>query len=583
MSTGPPDGQTGPDVAPSAGLSPLGRVRLDELIGELVTRVGDVMDTQDRLRSLLDAVVGLAGELALDSVLQRLVTVACTLVRAEYGALGVLGAGPDRRLRDFFTYGLDDEHRALIGDLPRGHGILGVIIDHPEPLRLRLLGEHALSYGFPEHHPPMTSFLGVPIRIRDKVFGNLYLTGKLRGDGFTEEDEQIVVALAAAAGVVVENARLYEDGARRQRWLEAAADGAAALLGPLTRDDALQRVAERAREVAEADLAVIMLRHDGGRLLVQVVAGAAPEGLIGSGVLTRYTDVGRVLDGGAPIVIDEALGQGRLAASGFPVRGAWPALGSLALLPMSSAGSVVGILALGWSTASDQLYRDTDLSLPASYAEQVTLALLMAQATVDRGKLAVLEDHNRIGRDLHDLVIQRLFAIGLSLQQTSRRDGLAPEAAERIAAAVDDIDATISDVRRSIVGLSAPATGVRVELGAAVVMAAAALGFTPRLRTEGPVDTLVSAELRPHLLAVMREALSNVARHAQATSVQVVVRAGDEVSLSVVDDGRGFVPGSRESGLANMRERAALCGGTFDITPGVPRGTTVIWRVPASP
>ncbi len=269
--------------SPSAALTPLSRARLDELLVELLQRVEDVVDTQDRLRGLLDAVVGIAADLSLDSVLERIVRAACQLADAQYGALGVLGAGPDRRLREFVTHGLTDEQRALIGDLPRGHGILGAIIDRPEPLRLADLGESSLSYGFPPNHPPMKSFLGVPIRIRDKVFGNLYLTEKQSGDGFTADDEEIVVALAAAASVVVENARLYEDGERRRRWLEAAADITAVLLGEGSRDDALQAVADRGRAVAGADLAAVMLRHEGGRLLVEVVSGPAPEGLVGAG------------------------------------------------------------------------------------------------------------------------------------------------------------------------------------------------------------------------------------------------------------------------------------------------------------
>ena len=201
----------------SAALSPLPRARLDDLLSELLARVGEVLDTQDRLRGLLDAVVGITSDLDLDSVLERIVRAACQLADARYGALGVLRPGPDRRLREFVTHGLTDEQRARIGDLPRGHGILGVIIDSPEPLRLNTLGDHPRSFGFPPNHPPMSTFLGVPIRIRDKVFGNLYLTEKQSGDGFTTDDEEIVVGLAAAAGVVIENARLYEEAARRER------------------------------------------------------------------------------------------------------------------------------------------------------------------------------------------------------------------------------------------------------------------------------------------------------------------------------------------------------------------------------
>ena len=236
---------------PSAALPPLARARLDDLLGEVLARVGDVLDTQERLRVLLDAVVGLAADLDLDSVLDRIVRVSCQLADARYGALGVLGTGADRRLEQFITHGLTDEQRAAIGDLPRGHGILGVIIDSPEPLRLERLADHPQSYGFPAHHPPMETFLGVPIRIRDQVFGNLYLTEKRSGGGFTVEDEEIVTALAAAAGVVIENARLYEESARRQRWLQAAAEITAALLGRVEREKALELVADRAREVAQ--------------------------------------------------------------------------------------------------------------------------------------------------------------------------------------------------------------------------------------------------------------------------------------------------------------------------------------------
>jgi GAF domain-containing protein len=207
------------DPIPHVAVSPLGRAKLDELLQEVLQRIDEVVATHERLGGLLDAVVSLVGDLDLDSVLQRIVTVAGQLAGAKYVALGVLGAGPDRRLREFVTYGLPDEERTLIGDLPRGHGILGVLIDRPEPLRLNRIQHHPASYGFPAGHPPMGTFLGTPIRIRDKVFGNLYLTEKQMPGGFTEQDEELVVALAAAAGVVIENARLHEEAARRQRWL----------------------------------------------------------------------------------------------------------------------------------------------------------------------------------------------------------------------------------------------------------------------------------------------------------------------------------------------------------------------------
>ncbi|MEO6712419.1 MAG: GAF domain-containing protein [Mycobacteriales bacterium] len=569
---------------PPEALAPLAHARLDELLAELLARIGDVLFTQDRLRGLLDAVVGIAADLSLDSVLQRIVHVACQLADARYGAIGVLGAGPDRRLREFVTYGLIDEQRLAIGDLPRGHGILGVIIDNPEPLRLTALGDNADSFGFPPNHPPMGTFLGVPIRIRDKVFGNLYLTEKQGGGGFTDGDEEIVVALAAAAGVAIENARLYEESERRQRWLTAGSDITAALLGQISRNDALQLIAERGREVAEAVVAAVLLRGSGGRLLVEVVSGASADRLIGADVRQDDTAAGRVLDGGEPVIVDDALEAGRIAASGFSTDEGWPELGSLALLPMHSGGLVAGILAVGWSTEREQVFRDTDLRLPASFAEQAALALQLARAQEDRRRLAVFEDRDRIGRDLHDLVIQRLFAIGLTLENSSRLIGQPGVVAERISNAVDDIDATIKDIRRSIFELGAPAesTDVRAELAASIASVAPALGFTPQLSTQGPVDSLMSAELRPHVLAVLRETLSNVARHAQATSAQVLLQAGDEMVLTVSDDGCGIAEGSRESGLRNMRERAEVLGGTFQVRSGDDAGTVATWRVPVS-
>ena len=565
-------------------MSPLERADVDDLLAALRTRVGDVMATQERLRVLLDAVVALAADLSLDSVLEHIVRVACQLADARFGALGVLGAGPDRRLREFVTHGLSTEQRDGIGDLPRGHGILGVLIDDPRPLRFSPLGQHGKSYGFPPGHPPMNSFLGVPIRIRDEVFGNLYLTEKQSGTGFTQDDEQIVVALAAAAGVVVQNARLYENGERHRRWLEAAADITAALLGEVSRGDALQLVAERAREVSEADMAAVMLLHGPDRLLVEVASGPGTDGIAGARLRVDGTALGQVLAGGEPVVIDDALGDGRVAASGLASQVGWPELGSLALLPMRSGGSVIGILAMGWSLESEQLYRDTDLRLPASFAEQATLALQVARSQEDLRRLAVLEDRDRIGRDLHDLVIQQLFAVGLSLQGASRLGGQPDVVAARVVAAVDDIDATIKDIRRSIFELSAPeaSSDVRAELTAGVVKAEASLGLRPRLVFEGPVDSLVPPDLTLQMLAVLSEALSNVARHAAAGQVEVRVRAGDDLLLTVTDDGAGMPAHVRESGLRNMRERALARGGTFEVGDADGGGTVVSWCVPLS-
>jgi signal transduction histidine kinase len=569
-------------LSPSASIAPLGRARLDDLLSELLTRVGDVMDTQDRLRGLLDAVVGIAGDLDLDSVLERIVRVACQLADAQYGALGVLGSGSDRRLRAFITHGLTSAQREKIGDLPRGHGILGLIIDSPEPLRLDDLGKHAKSYGFPANHPPMNTFLGVPIRIRDQVFGNLYLTEKRSGGGFTVDDQEVVVALAAAAGVAIENARLYEDTSRRQRWLEAAAEVTEALLRGPERSQALLLVAERAQETADADVAAVLLRDETGALVVEATAGVVVDNLVGSNVPTGDSTLQTVLTSGQPVLLDEdALLQGRSGPEPFDE--GWPELRSLALLPLGTADAVAGLLLVGWAARPDESFRATDVALPASFASQVALALQVAQAHEDRGRLAVFMDRDRIGRDLHDLVIQRLFAVGLTLENAVRLASR-PEVAQRITGAVDDIDATIKDIRRTIFELSSPAGSgdIRAALGAEVAAAAPSLGFTPRLQTSGPVETAVGSDLRPHVLAVLRETLSNVSRHARAGRVEVALDVGTDVVLTVTDDGIGLPDGGRRSGLRNLTERAESCGGSFEVRRAGPDGGTVaIWRAPA--
>ncbi|MCZ3387214.1 MAG: GAF domain-containing protein [Actinomycetia bacterium] len=545
--------------------------------------MGDVMDSEERQRGLLDAVVGIAADLDLDSVLRRIVRAACQLSGAQYGALGVLGSGPDRRLQAFVTHGLTDEDRAKIGDLPRGHGILGLIIDSPDSLRLDNLGDHRKSFGFPPNHPPMGTFLGVPIRTRDTVFGNLYLTEKQSPGGFTVDDEQIVVALAAAAGVVIENARLYDQSARRQRWLEAAAEVTAAMLGDAPCDDGLQLVTDRARLLADADLAALLLRHGGGRLLVEATSGPVLDTVVGTGVPTGGTVAGAVLDSGEVAVLDDATADERLQALGFTAAAGWPELGSLVLLPLSSAGPVAGLLVIGWSPERTDAFRETDPVLAGVFAAQAALALQVAQGREDRDRLAVFEDRDRIGRDLHDLVIQRLFAVGLTLENAVRLTDQ-PEVTTRISGAVDDIDGTIKDIRRTIFELSAPptSTDLRSEIGEAVAVMVPALGFTPRLRTEGPVDSAVNADLHAHLLAVVRELVSNVARHAHATLADVRLEVGDEVVLTVVDDGVGIEDGGRHSGLTNMAERATSLGGTFVVRrAGHDGGTVAVWRVPA--
>lgn len=562
---------------PALGLVPLSRVRLDELLQELLDRVGDVLTSRERLRSLLDAVVGIGTDLDLRSTLERIVVAACELVGARYGALGVLGG--DGWLAEFITHGMSDEQRAAIGPLPRGRGVLGLLIEDPRPLRLADITKHPNSYGFPPNHPPMHSFLGTPVRIRDQVFGNLYLAEKRGGGQFTEDDEEIVVALAAAAGVAVENARLYATAHRRERWLAATAEITNVLLGQVRRTEALRLVARRAREVAEAQLVLVLLHdEENDALTVEVVEtaeGAAGAQLQGAVLPVTETAFADVVDGGGEPVLLENLGKAA----------AWPVpvtTGGALVAPLTADGTLHGLLVVaqppGRSSASAP---DGDQALLTSFAGQAALALERVRAQDEREQLVVLEDRERIARDLHDVVIQRLFATGLQLQTAATLAGR-PEVANRVNAAVDDLDATIRDIRAAIFELRTPvAAALRTQLRDTVEAAQATLGFRPAFALSGPIDSAVPDEVRPDLLAVVREALSNVARHARASVVRVGVDVGNgRLALIVSDDGVGIPPGAERGGLVNMRERAQRRGGTFTVQPGPGSGTVLEWCVP---
>jgi signal transduction histidine kinase len=548
----------------------------EDLLREVLARVNGALDEQARLRLLLDAVVSMAADLTLDGVLARIVEISRHLTGAQYAALGVLNSGPRKGLRTFVHHGMTPLQVEEIGDLPTGHGILGLLIDRPEPLRLHEISAHPESYGFPPHHPPMSSFLGVPVRIRDQVFGNLYLTEKPGGD-FTPEDEEIVVALAAAAGVAIENARLYEEAGRREEWLAATAEISGLLSGSGVVEDALQVVADRARQVSGADVAWLAtgtpddveLRALSG----PAVTLADMRGLSMDKSLSR-----EVMVTGEPISSDD-MTQDRRAMTMDHIAG-WPTIGPAIVVPLRAASEVVGALALGWTPEHSYEYHRVDPRLPASFAEQAALALQLVRSRENERRLALFEDRDRIGRDLHDLVIQRLFAVGLSLQSISRVSDV-PQMTERIEAAVDDLDATIKDIRRSIfaLGSSEAAADIQTEITHLVERAASTLKFRPTLEIIGPVRSTVSDEVAPHLLAVLGETLSNAIRHAGATTIDVRVSAGERLDLTVCDNGGGLPGDVHESGLKNVRDRATRLGGTCEVVSS-PDGTTVTWSVP---
>jgi signal transduction histidine kinase len=556
---------------PSLGLGPLPRVRLDELLTELLDRVGDVVDSRERLRALLDAVVGIASDLDLHNTLDRIVEAAARIAGAQYAALGVIG--PDRRLVEFLTHGITPQQHAAIGNLPTGRGVLGLLIEEPRPVRMPDITEHPRSYGFPANHPPMHSFLGVPIHIRDQVFGNLYLANKQGADQFTDDDEQLVVALAAAAGVAIDNARLYELASRRHRWLAATAEITTMLLGEVQRTAALQLVADRARQVAQAELAMVLLYHDEDDMLaVEVAAGQGADRLAGAMLPAAETGFQPVITGRRHLLVEDL---GKAAPWPAPV----PA-GQAVLVPLSVEATLHGILVVA-QRGGDQQHTDDDLPMLTTFAGQAALALERAQAQDERQQLAVLEDRERIARDLHDVVIQRLFATGLQLQ-TAARLAARPEVAQRIQATVDDLDTTIRDIRTAIFELRTPAiAGLRTELHDLVDAAAGSLGFRPALELSGPIDHAIPDEIRPDLLAVVQEALSNIVRHAGAGHARVTVTVADRrLTARISDDGIGPAGIQERGGLVNLRQRATAHGGEFTVRPGQATGTELEWTAP---
>ncbi|MFF8991407.1 GAF domain-containing protein [Streptomyces sp. NPDC014983] len=558
----------------------LPQLKLDELLEELQARIDAARGTRDRVHSLLEAVLSVGRELELEQVLHSIVEAAAALVDAEYAALGVIG--PDgTTLAAFHTVGLSEDRIREIGPFPEGHGILGELIHHPEPLRLSKLSAHPASYGFPPGHPPMNTFLGVPIRVRDQVFGNLYLTEKRGGIDFDEEDESVLATLAVAAGVAIDNARLYEDSRLRERWLMANAEISRSLMSGSERAEALDLIAERAREITGSALAAVaMPMPDTEALGVEIAVGAQAEAHRGLVLPLDHSLMGLAFTTAAPVTSDDVSHDDRVCQE--PPR--FDGLGPAVAVPIGTGeGGARGVVLL--ARASDQpAFSDKETERLHGFAAQAAIAMELAQRRQAAQQIALLEDRDRIARDLHDLAIQRLFATGMTLQSAGRFIEH-PEASERVLRAVDDLDETIKIIRSTIFGLRAregtAAGGLRARVVRAAGEAAPVLGFTPSVRMEGLVDTDVPGEIADHVIAVLSESLTNVARHAHADRAEVLLATdGREVCLRVRDNGVGIPSGGRRSGLRNMAERAERLGGGLEVGESEGGGATLEWRVP---
>ncbi|MFF7903136.1 MULTISPECIES: GAF domain-containing protein [unclassified Streptomyces] len=558
----------------------LPQLRLDELLGELQARLDAARGTRDRVHSLLEAVLAVGRELDLEQVLYSIVDAAATLVDAEYAALGVIG--PDgRRLSAFHTVGVSEEGIARIGPFPEGHGILGELIRHPEPLRLTKLSEHPASYGFPEHHPPMNTFLGVPIRVREQVFGNLYLTEKRGGLEFDEDDEAVLATLAVAAGVAIDNARLYEESRLRERWLRAMAEITQSLMSGADQAEVLGLIAERAREITGAALAAMSTPvRETGTLSVELAIGQESEAHRGLVLPVEGTLTGEAFAGGVPVSSPDISRDPRVTAG--PPR--FAGLGPAVAVPVGGPGDHVRGVVLLVREAGGNDFSSKELELLKGFAAQAAVAMELAGRRRDAEQIALLEDRDRIARDLHDLAIQRLFATGMTLQSAGRFIDH-PGAKERVLRAVDDLDETIKIVRSTIFGLRAhdeeAGAGLRTRAVQVVGKAAPVLGFAPGVRMEGLLDTHVTRETADEVVAVLSEALTNVARHAHADRAEVALETdGRSVRLTVTDNGVGIPVGGRRSGLSNMAERARRLGGGLEWTTPEGGGTKLVWHAP---
>ncbi|WP_373296883.1 sensor histidine kinase [Streptomyces brasiliensis] len=560
----------------------LPQLRMDELLEDLQQQVVQVRAARDRIHTLLDAVLAIGSDLDLAVVLQRIVESAASLVDAKYGALGVLGE--EGTIKQFLTVGVDEEAVSRIGHYPRGEGILGLLVRRPEPLRLANLAEHPASSGFPPGHPPMTSFLGAPIQVRDRVFGNLYLTDKQGAAEFDADDEAVLRTLAAAAGVAIDNARLYDDARRKQRWLAASDELTRSLLSGEEPASVLETVVTTARELVKADLVTLAVPvGDSGELVVEVASGAQADEVRGL-VLSGATLAAKVFASGETITSDRAGAEPRVGGGASA-----PELGPAFFVPLGTRDHVRGILMVA-NLPDRPVFPEAAVDMITGFGNQVALTMDVAEHRRDTERMLILADRDRIARDLHDLVIQRLFAGALSLQSTLGRVADRPQVSERVQRVVDDLDDTIKIIRSTIYGLRESDErralgGVRAHVVTAVDRAAQLLGFTPALRMTGLLDTDVPAACAEHLPAVLGEALSNVARHAGATAVDVHVEVTDAtLRLRVADNGRGLAPAvTRRSGLANLQCRAEELGGTFSLFPNVPSGTVLEWAVPLSP
>ncbi|MCH9669167.1 MAG: GAF domain-containing sensor histidine kinase [Actinomycetia bacterium] len=566
------------DVAepdPNGGIPPLrdtlSQLKLHELLTEVQDRVEQIIKRRDRLDGLVEAMLVVTSGLELDVTLRAIVQTAIELVDAKYGALGVRGQDGD--LVEFLYEGIDESTREQIGHMPEGRGVLGLLLADPKPIRLDNISRHPTSVGFPPNHPPMRTFLGVPVRVRDDVFGNLYLTEKAGGQPFGADDEALLQALAAAAGIAIDNARLYEQARARQSWIAATRDIGTELLSGTEPARAFRLVADEVYKLSGAIATLVAIPVD---------PDLPAEDISELVIVASVGEVAGMSQGPIP-VRGTAIGDAFLHRSPARFTGADVGIGEFGgptlVLPLRATDVVAGVL-VTLRPVGAQPFSVGELDLMAAFADQAALAWELASTQLRMRELGIIADRERIARDLHDHVIQRLFAVGLALQGTIARVR-SGEVQQRLSNVVDDLQEVMQDIRTTIFDLNDGSLGItrlRQRLDEAVG-AFPGSGVRTSVQYSGPLS-VIDASLADHAEAVVREAVSNAVRHADCTTLTVAVSVDDDLTIEVNDNGQGIGADVTESGLTNLRRRAAEVGGSFSVLAAPGGGTHLTWRAP---
>lgn len=545
-------------------------------------RIHDQLDElaadRDQMGLLLQLAIEISSDLELDPTLHRIISAALTLTGARYGAIGVWGS--DGLLTSFVHDGMDDESVERIGHLPVGKGILGELRERTELLRLDDLTQHPASAGFPDGHPPMRAFLGIPIRIREQVFGSLYVADDRVGHSFSESDEVTAQALASVAAVAIDNARLFEVTRIASLWTSASREITAAILSDGKHFRPLQLIAERVCELTEAEQAIVLFPEDADQpadevdtLVVSAAVGRYADEVLGQRIPVEGSTSGSVFRSGEPLITETF----RKPIQAFTDVGERPAV----VAPLCADGQSLGVLVVARSVNAPRFGTEY-LNLVGDFAGHAAIALTIDRARHYAAELALLGDRERIAHDLHDQVIQRVFAVGLDLQGAIARIR-EPELAQRLSRSVDELQAVITEIRSTIFNLQHPADsgeGLAARIHTVFDQLTSNRDVAATLNLTGPLS-IIAPELAAHTEAVVTEAVSNAVRHSGADKITVSIAVGDNLSIVVTDDGSGIpADNKRSSGLRNLARRAESVGGVFRLSDVESGGTQLIWRAP---